>query len=61
MGTTEMLQRALAYEEALLRNYQTYAAQASSTEVGTLFQELAQEKAAQIQRLKSMFKRYCKT
>jgi len=60
MGTNEMLQRAITYEQAILRNYKHYAAQAEATEIGELFSQLAQEKAIQIEKLKSMLKRYCK-
>ena len=61
MGTNEMLQRAIAYEEAVLRNYRQYASQASSTEIGDLFSRLIEEKNAQLEQLKTMYKRYCKT
>lgn len=60
MGTKDMLNRSITYEEALLRNYQQYTAQADDTEIGALFTKLAQEKRQHIEELKSMLKRYCK-
>lgn len=60
MGTNEMLQRAITYEEAILRNYRQYSTQAEATEIGELFSQLAQEKIKQIEKLRAMLKRYCK-
>jgi len=60
MGTNDMLQRAIAYEEAILRNYRQYAKQAENTDAGALFAQLAEEKAVQLQKLKDMLKSYCK-
>ena len=37
MGTNDMLQRAITYEEAILRNYRQYATQAEATDGRTLF------------------------
>lgn len=54
-----MLQRSLTYEEALLRNYQNYANLTQSTEIGQLFEDLIAEKTLQINKLKTMLKRYC--
>lgn len=59
MSTKDMLQRSLTYEEALLRNYQNYANLAQSTEIGQLFEDLIAEKTLQINKLKTMLKRYC--
>lgn len=60
MATNDMLQRAIAYEEAILRNYQQYAVQAEDTDVGALFSELIEEKTLQLSKLKTLLKRYCK-
>lgn len=60
MGTNEMLQRSIAYEEAVLRNYKQYAKQAETTDVGELFAQLAKEKAVHLEKLKAMQKSYCK-
>lgn len=60
MGTNEMIQRAIAYEEGILRNYRQYACQAESTEAGELFTQLIIEKTSQLERLKALQKRYCK-
>lgn len=60
MGTNEMLQRAITYEQAILRNYRQYAVQADATEIGELFSQLAQDKTIQIEKLKTMLKKYCK-
>lgn len=60
MGTNEMLQRSITYEEAILRNYIQYAEQTKDTEIGDLFAQLIQEKRLQVERIKVMLKRYCK-
>ncbi len=60
MGTSDMLKRSITYEEGILRNYKQYALQADATDVGELFKQLAEEKSDQLNRLKSMLKRYCK-
>lgn len=60
MGTNEMLQRSIAYEESVLRNYTQYAKQAEETDAGVLFAELAKEKAVHLEKLKAMLKSYCK-
>lgn len=60
MGTNEMLQRSVTYEEAVLRNYKQYAQQSQGTEIGDLFAQLVQEKTVQIEKLRAMLKRYCK-
>lgn len=60
MGTLDMLNRSIAYEESLLRTYRQYAAQAADTEIGALFNRLIEEKCARIEELKAMHKRYCK-
>lgn len=60
MNTNEMLQRSVTYEEAMLRNYKKFAQQAENTEVGDLFSLLTKEKEAQIEKMKSLLKRYCK-
>lgn len=61
MSTNEMLKRAISYEESVLRNYRQYATQAQGTEIGDLFNNLIQEKAKQLETMRSMYKRYCKT
>lgn len=60
MSTNEMLKRSITYEEGTLRNYKQYAVQAEATDVGELFKQLIEEKTDQLNRLKSMLKRYCK-
>lgn len=60
MGTNDMLNRAITYEESLLRSYRQYAALAEYTEIGTLFNRLIKEKCAHIEELKAMQQRYCK-
>ncbi|MCR4441084.1 MAG: hypothetical protein QHH10_02560 [Peptococcaceae bacterium] len=60
MGTSEMLQRSITYEEAILRNYKQYVEQAGSTEAGDLFAQLIEEKTGQIERLRAVLKKYCK-
>lgn len=60
MGTKEMLERSIAYEEAVLRNYRQYAKQSEDTDAGDLFAQLIQEKTNQLERLKAMQKSYCK-
>lgn len=61
MSTNEMLRRSISYEESVLRNYRQYAIQAQGTEIGDLFSKLVEDKTKQLETMKSMFKRYCKT
>jgi rubrerythrin len=59
MGSKEMLQRSITYEEALLRNYLGYSRQTDSTEIGDLFEKLAEEKSTHIDELKTMLEKFC--
>lgn len=61
MSTNEMLKRAISYEESILRNYKQYAIQAQGTEIGDLFSKLAEDKTKQLDIMRSMYKRFCKT
>lgn len=61
MSTNEMLKRSISYEESILRNYRQYAVQAQGTEIGDLFTKLVEDKTKQLETMRSMFKRYCKT
>lgn len=61
MGTNEMLQRSITYEEALLKHYKQYAVQAAETDIGAAFSRLAQEKTLHLEQLYELQKKYCKT
>ncbi len=60
MGTNEMLQRSITYEEALLKNYKAFASKVEAPEIQILYSELAQEKSLHIKKLKNMLDSFCK-
>lgn len=59
MCPEDLLRRSLRYEEALMRNYMSYARQAGSRELTYLFMELMQQQQQRVQKLRLALKSYC--